>query len=231
MRKTLTRSALAAAATVALAGTAVPAQAAVTTVASWQMNEPAGARTMVDSSTYHINGTVGSLVRTGVAVDGATGYLFPGGTARDARRVVTVSDNAHLDPGTANVHFTVRVRTTNTSANIMQKGQAKTSGGFYKLDVVRGIAKCTFVGSSGGLGIGSRTAVNDGKWHSIKCARVGSIIALQVDSGAVRRVTRASGTISNASPLSIGGKTSCNPPKVNCDYLSGDVDSAVIQLG
>ena len=66
--------------TAALAGVlvlAMPANAA-TPVATWQMNEAAGSRTMVDSSGNGLNGTIGTHVQTGVALTGGgTGYRFP----------------------------------------------------------------------------------------------------------------------------------------------------------
>ena len=46
------------------------------TIADWEMNEPAGAGTMHDSSGTGLNGTIGSAVVTGVVTDGATGYKW-----------------------------------------------------------------------------------------------------------------------------------------------------------
>ena len=54
-----------------------PVMAAANTVlAYWDMNEPPGAITMLDSSTNAINGVIGSAVQTGVAVDGETAYRW-----------------------------------------------------------------------------------------------------------------------------------------------------------
>jgi hypothetical protein len=54
---------------------ASPAQAAINQpVAVWQMNEPAGSQTMVDSSGNGINGTIGDDVLAGTVLsDGGTG--------------------------------------------------------------------------------------------------------------------------------------------------------------
>jgi hypothetical protein len=55
---------------------ASPARAAINQpVAVWQMNESAGARTMVDSSGNGINGVIGTDVLAGTALTGGgTGY-------------------------------------------------------------------------------------------------------------------------------------------------------------
>jgi hypothetical protein len=67
---------------VALAGVlamASPANAAIDQpVAVWQMNEPAGSRTMQDSSGNGLNGVIGANVREGTALPGGgIGYRFP----------------------------------------------------------------------------------------------------------------------------------------------------------
>ncbi|HEV8424390.1 MAG TPA: hypothetical protein VGS14_04290, partial [Actinomycetes bacterium] len=67
---------------VAVAGVlalASPADAAIDRpVAVWQMNEPAGSRSMQDSSGNQINGTIGAHVLVGTALSGGgTGYRFP----------------------------------------------------------------------------------------------------------------------------------------------------------
>ena len=73
----------------ALAGAlviALPANAAFERpVAVWQMNEPAGSRTMVDSSGNGRNGAIGANVQVGVALSGgapATGSPTSGPTPR-----------------------------------------------------------------------------------------------------------------------------------------------------
>jgi len=69
---------------------AVAAPASAATLADWEMNEPSGATTMIDSS-GHVNGTIGSAVKTGVSVMGATvsgetrAPGLPGASAPSAR--------------------------------------------------------------------------------------------------------------------------------------------------
>jgi hypothetical protein len=56
-----------------------PARAAIDQpVATWQMNEPVGATTMLDSSGNGINGAIGAHVQEGTTLSGGgTGYRFP----------------------------------------------------------------------------------------------------------------------------------------------------------
>lgn len=67
---------------VVLAGTfavATPAKAAIDQpLADWQMNEPAGTRTMVNGLGTGMNGAIGANVLVGTALSGGgTGYRFP----------------------------------------------------------------------------------------------------------------------------------------------------------
>src|SRR5215208_5926708 len=82
-----------------------PARAAIDQpVASWQMNEPAGATTMLDSSGNAINGAIGAHVQEGTALSGGgTGYRFPylqpNTPPADPEHVVRVAHDARLNPG------------------------------------------------------------------------------------------------------------------------------------
>ncbi|HEX8768651.1 MAG TPA: hypothetical protein VF714_09790, partial [Jatrophihabitans sp.] len=114
--------------TAALAGVlarAVPANAAINRpVAIWQMNEAAGARTMVDSSGNGLNGTIGSHVQTGVALSGGgTGYRFPyirpNTPPPDPQHLVTVPHNNRLNPGTGDFAVEFRMRTTHSFGNVI----------------------------------------------------------------------------------------------------------------
>src|SRR3954468_12710627 len=57
---------------------------ATVTVGLWNLNEAPGAQTAIDSSGNRQNGTVGSLVQTGV--NGGTAYRFPTGRRPRLRR-------------------------------------------------------------------------------------------------------------------------------------------------
>src|SRR5690349_13316554 len=100
-------------------------------VAVWEMNEPAGARTMMDSGGRGLHGRIGGEVETDTDVAGATGYRFdrlePDSPPPHPGHLVTVRDTDALDPGTRDYAVTVRLRTTHKFGNIIQKGQATVS--------------------------------------------------------------------------------------------------------
>ena len=117
----------------ALAGVlalAAPASAAIDQpVAIWQMNEAAGATTMVDSSGHGLDGTIGSHVQTGVALaGGGTGYRFPylrpNTPPADPEHLAVVPNSSALNPGTGDYAVEFRMRTTHSFGNVIQKGQA-----------------------------------------------------------------------------------------------------------
>jgi hypothetical protein len=222
--------------TFALIGTASAADAASgRLVARWAMNEPSGARTMIDSSGNGLRGSIGREVDTDVRVNGATGYRFsrlaPDTPPARPQHLVTVPDTAALDPGTRDYAVTVRLRTTHKFGNIIQKGQATVSGGNFKLQIPSGIVQCLFRGSSGALLVSTPRPLNDGRWHVVTCARTSSGIRLEVDGSTVARRSGRTGKISNSWPLSIGGKTDCDQVEVGCDYYAGDLDFVEITAG
>jgi hypothetical protein len=176
----------------ALIGTAAAADAAATRpVALWVMNESSGARTMLDSSGHGLRGSVGGEVLTGVRASGATGYRFsrldPDTPPPHPRHVVIVPDSAALDPGTRDYAVTVRLRTTYQFGNIIQKGQATVSGGNFKLQIPRGIVQCLFRGSIGSRLVSAPRAINDGRWHTVRCERTGTGLTLAIDGSVVAR--------------------------------------------
>ncbi|GAA2616382.1 hypothetical protein GCM10010399_54120 [Dactylosporangium fulvum] len=219
-----------------VAGTATTAGAAArNTVAVWQMNESAGARTMVDSGGRGLHGAVGGEIVTGVRTGGATGYHFsrlaPDTPPPHPRHLVTVPDNAALDPGTRDYAVTLRLRTTGKFGNLVQKGQATVAGGNFKLQIPSGKVQCLFRGSSGSVIVTAPRAINDGRWHTVRCERTASGLTLAVDGQTVARRAGRTGAIANSWPVSIGGKTSCDQIDVGCDYYFGDLDYIAIEAG
>jgi hypothetical protein len=203
---------------------------AATTVADWEMNEPTGARTMRDSSGSNLSGTIGSAVQTGVVVGGATGYRWSSQNKDGYRpeRLVKVASSL-LNPGTGGLVLTVRLRTGAGDQNILQKGQASTAGGMFKMDMVKGYVNCVFKGSQGRVGVRSAQTVWNGVWHTVRCERRSTGVTIVVDGGTPRTTAGATGSIANTSPLSIGGKAACNGTTIQCDYYVGLVDRAVVQ--
>jgi Laminin G domain len=223
----------------ALAGAmamAVPAHAAINKpVAVWQMNEPSSSRRMADSSGNGISGTIGSHVHVGTALSGGgTGYRFPyrqpNRPPTDPQHLVVVQHNARLNPGTGAFAVEVRLRTTHSFGNVIQKGQSASAGGYWKFEQPNGKISCLFRGSSGSSTASSGAVrVNDGRWHTVRCERTSSSVVMKVDGVVTGRNANATGSIANAKPLTIGGKLSCDQVNATCDYFVGEIDYVKIQ--
>jgi hypothetical protein len=198
-------------------------------VAIWEMDEQSGDRTMMDSSGRGLHGRIGDEVRVDNHVEDAVGYRFdrlqPDTPPTHPGHLVTVRDTDVLDPGTRDYTVSLRLRTTGKFGNIIQKGQATTSGGNFKMQIPSGVVECTFRGSSGSLMVSSgQRRLNDGRWHTVRCSRTGDGLTLSVDDSTVARRSGWTGRIANSWPVSIGGKTSCDQIDVGCDYYAGDLD-------
>jgi hypothetical protein len=204
-------------------------------VAVWEMDERAGARTMMDSSGNDLHGRIGDEVGTDTRVDGAVGYRFdrlePNEPPARPEHLVTVPDTDILNPGTDDYAITVRLRTTHKFGNIIQKGQSKTGGGNVKMQIPSGIVECVYRGTSRSIQVSSPERLNDGNWHTVSCARTGDGVTLTVDGSTVARRHGWTGRIENSWPVSIGGKTGCDQIDVGCDYYAGDLDYVEINAG
>jgi hypothetical protein len=214
---------------VVVVGTATAAGAATgRTVAIWQMNESDGARAMIDSGGHELRGSIGREIEAGIRIDGATGYRFsrlePDEPPAHPRHLVTVPDSDDLDPGDRDYTVTIRLRTTERFGNVIQKGQATVDGGNFKLQIPNGIVQCLFRGSSGEVIVSAPRPINNGRWHTARCDRTRSGLALSIDGSPVAHRAGHTGRIENSWPLSIGGKTDCDQYDVGCDYFAGDID-------
>jgi Laminin G domain len=195
-------------------------------IADWEMNEPAGATRMLDQSRSNLTGTIGSAVVTGVVTDGATGYRWPAENRWGVHpeRLIKV-DSSRLNPGTEDFVVIVRFYTASFGdQNIIQKGQARTTGGMWKIPLFDGKVGCGFKGSVHRSAIWSRETVADNKWHTVRCERRSTGVTIIVDGGTPRTNPRWTGNIANTWSLSIGGKPKCDPPNVGCDYFVGRLD-------
>ena len=127
-------------------GLALVAPASAATLANWQMNEGPRASVMVDKA-GHVNGTIGSAIQTGYKFDGATAYhwVFASPTAPPAKpERIAQANSSTLNPGSGNYAVKLRYRTTKHFGNIVQKGQAGSSGGYFKLENPNGRLTCVF---------------------------------------------------------------------------------------
>jgi hypothetical protein len=216
---------------VMVGGLVFAATASAATLADWEMNEASGANVMVDSS-GHVNGAIGSAVKTGVNTLGATAYewAFTSPTAPPAKPERLVQANsATLNPGAGNYTVTIRYKTTKHFGNIVQKGQAGSAGGYFKLENPGGHLNCVFRGtsSSGSFlrkAVESPAVLSNGQWHIAVCARTATAVTLTIDGSVVGTAKGSSGTISNPRPITIGGKLACDQVKTSCDYFTGDID-------
>jgi hypothetical protein len=219
---------LAVAAVLALA---FAASASAATLADWEMNEGSGATTMIDSS-GHVNGTIGSAVKTGVNISGAIAYQWPFTSPTNPpakpERIVQANSNS-LNPGSGTYTVSLRFLTTQHFGNIVQKGQAGASGGYFKVENPNGRINCVFRGrnSSGTLvrkAVQSPTVTSDGAWHVATCTRTSTGLTLTIDGNVVGTARGSTGSISNTRPISIGGKLNCDQVKTTCDYFTGSLD-------
>jgi hypothetical protein len=204
------------------------------------MGEPSGATVMTDSSGNRLNGTIGSAVRTGVSMAGADGrtayqwaFTQPNAAPAKPERLIKVPDDSRLDPGTRDYAVTIRYKTTQAFGNLLQKGQSGASGGYWKFQAPKGVLSCLFRGADGSRSVNSGVALNDGGWHTVRCERTADRVTMTVDAGTTKQITRralgVTGNISNANPLTIGGKANCDQIKVTCDYFTGAIDYVRIQ--
>ena len=204
--------------------------------ASWEMNEPAGATTMVDSGPYGLDATVDQTgVSTGFGYDGATGYQWrrrnPTAPPANPERVIVIDDNSHLDPRDDIYTVEIRYRTKEKFGNITQKGQAQTNGGQWKIQNPGGRPSCLFKGSIRRGAVRSQVPLNDNAWHVLGCVKTPTSVELWVDGVRVGRKNGAVGYIDNDFPMTIGGKIACDQIKVTCDYFSGEIDYVRVSRG
>jgi Concanavalin A-like lectin/glucanases superfamily len=202
---------------------AAPASAMV--VAQWQMDEPAGATTMVDSSGSGNNGTLFGVTAGLPGSTGAGGdhaYGFDGSTSH-----VNVPRTSSLVIGSNDATITMHVNTT-----------AKPGTGAFDFDLIRdggatveivptskgNRARCHFAGSSAALTLVGGPSLTDGQWHTIVCQKTSSGISLTVDTTTLSK----SGTVGTvkAGPkvVAIGWKTD------NTDFYNGLMDDVSIDI-
>lgn len=204
--------------------------------ALWNMNEPANATVMVDSSGNGLNGAINQAgLNTGVSFGGAVGYEWaarsPTAPPPEPARVIQVPDNSRLDPGTETFTVEIRFRTTKKYGNIIQKGQSASVGGQWKIQNPGGLPSCLFKSSTGSAGVQAKVAINNNAWHVLQCIRTPTKVTMYMDGVYVNQKNGNTGNINNTIPMTIGGKINCNQTTITCDYFTGMIDYVKITKG
>jgi hypothetical protein len=145
--------------------------------------------------------------------------------------VIQVPDNINLEPGDQDFTVEIRYRTREKFGNIIQKGQAQSKGGQWKIQNPKGIPSCLFKGSNGRVATGAKTPLNDDQWHTLTCVLTSSSVTMYVDGVQRNKKNGSTGTIDNKIPMTIGGKLDCDQIQVTCDYFSGQIDYVMITMG
>jgi Concanavalin A-like lectin/glucanases superfamily len=202
----------------------------------YDMNEPAGASTMVDSSGNGRDAPVDQAgLDTGVVYNGSTGYFWPrkGPNALPVapERIIQVADNPLLDPAGDTFTVEIRYRTKENFGNIIQKGQSASRGGQWKIQNPMGLPSCLFKSPGGQAGVRSTINLSDNEWHTLTCVREPSRVTMYIDGVFHKRRNAASGVIDNTIPMTIGGKINCDQVVTTCDYFSGNIDYVKIARG
>ena len=193
---------------------------AATTVALWHMNETSGTA-MLDSARSH----TGSLhnVSRGVPGFSGTAYGFNGSSS-----YVSVPSASDLNPGSANLTVTIHLKTTYLPPpedwDLIRKGYYTTSGGEWKVEYYpSGQASCGFKGSGGYAELRTGPALNNGRWHTIKCVKTASAIRLIVD-GVTYSKSASLGSIANSVAVAVGARP-------GSEFFKGSLDEASIAIG
>ena len=217
-------------------GSSVTADGAASKVLDLELNEAHGATVAHDTSGLHHNGDIGSHL----VMNGQYGHWDRHSPAEHvyygARHLIVVPDAADhsLDPGSGNFSVEIRFRTDDSFGNVIQKGQAASSGGQVKFQIPGGRLTCMFKTPSGTATAGTRQLrLNDNQWHVVRCDRTPTSVTMYVDGDRISRTNHATGTLDNAKPWTIGGKLNCGPGAGadSCDYFPGDIDYVRITKG
>ena len=205
-------------------------------VLRYAMDETTGT-VMKDSGGTGLDGRIGKDIIIDTTFAGATGYQFPSVDPNTTTEVqpghlATIPDSPSVDPGDQKYSVEIRYRTDEANgANLIQKGQAHTPGGQFKIQVPEGNPQCYYKGSAGKVGATSQRKLDDGAWHVLLCTRTSTGVSLYVDGVLAKEHTGRTGTIDNTFDMTIGGKSNCDMVKVECDYFGGTIDYVEITKG
>jgi hypothetical protein len=150
----------------------------------------------------------------------------------------TVRSASSFNPGTAPFAVGVTLRaqsvpaTGGYSPNVVQKGLFDDRGQ-WKMEVIRSgghtVARCRFSGTRGHRSVvdRTRTALDNGRWHTVICWRAASAYGIRVD-GRQTRVAGTVGSIASSRPLRVASKT---PGAGVTDQFQGAIDCVTYVQG
>lgn len=190
-------------------------------VAQWNMDEPAGSTTMLDSSGNGNNGTPKNGVQAGVPGETGTAYLFSG------QSYVDVPSSALLNPGTASVDISFWLNTTHlpTSGDydLVRKGVYPDQE--YKTELLQsGQLACAFTGSTGTVTAIGGPSLADGAWHHVECVKTDTQVQLSIDGAVVATTSGSAGSISTSGDATLGAHP-------GYDYYQGTLDDVTLTFG
>ena len=196
----------------------------------------------VDSSAFGNDGRL----RGGVTRRNGAYRFHPSTRFGRYDRIVAPSD-ASMNPGSAPFSYGARVKVrpnakwSDTEMALIRHGDADTPGGDYKLELRRhenGVvdALCEMSdrdrdGHGFVLGNG-RTTINDGRWHTISCARVDEdTVSVTVDGRSKERPTTGNlGSIVGDDPFLLGCQPAEFAPRRWREQLHGAMDDIYLTV-
>jgi Concanavalin A-like lectin/glucanases superfamily len=190
-------------------------------VAQWNMDEPAGSTTMIDSSGNGTNGTLKNGVQAGVPGETGTAYLFSG------QSYVDVPSSNSLNPGTARVDISFWLNTTHlpTSGDydLVRKGVYPDQE--YKTELLQsGQIACAFTGSMGTVTAIGGPSLADGAWHHVECVKTDTQVQLTIDGTVAATTSGSAGSISTSGDATLGAHP-------GYDYYQGMLDDVTLTFG
>jgi hypothetical protein len=185
---------------------ALPASAATTTVLHYDGS--LSGTTVPDVSGFGNNGTAHDIP----ALSGGP-YLLNGRSS-----YIQVPASSSLNPGSSAFSYTVSMYLPATTTftrdfSLVRRGSAKFAGAFYKLEMIYTKStgnmrlECAMRDSAGVLATVSTSGntLNDGRWHTLTCARTATTISLTKD-GVVHTNRARLGNLSSPEPLNFGAE-------------------------
>jgi hypothetical protein len=177
----------------------------------------------------------GGQVRA-VAHGPGTALAFPDKCTRQVCPHVALQsvESAGLNPGTRDIAFGADVLLdpgqTSTGQNVMQKGYSTTSSQYkLQIDGAAGHPSCVLVDVRRPVirMVRSSVTIADGRWHRVRCQRIGTRLEVYVDNVPRGRTAVPSNlNVSNDLPLSIGAKGAYR----DNDQFNGILDNVWVRI-